>query len=93
MQMFCPRNCALINTMVNRAIENRAHVITRAHVRSPLACVAGIAVMPLPACIHTHPPRPRHFIDRNALWDTCRKFGRVILPRESQRILLNYRAK
>ena len=49
----------------------------------------------MPAYTHTHPPThpSRHFIDRKALWDTCREIGRLILPSESRRILLNYRGK
>ena len=43
----------------------------------------------MPAYTYT----PRHFIERKALWDTCRKIGREITPTKSHRILLNYRVK
>ena len=43
------------------------------------------------SCLQTH--TPRHLIDRKALWDTYRKFGRVTPPTEPRRILRNYRGK
>ena len=72
-----------------RILDGNLRVLSYMVVAPWIALYAFACIMP--ACMHAH--TPRHFIDRNALWDTCHKFGRLIPPMKSHRILLNYRGK